>query len=77
MGVTIDDMMTINDQLTNRGLLVWNLKSGDFYGESVGCTDNTLWSEPGSSGANKFTKSIYMHCAPGLVHCFLPESPAK
>jgi hypothetical protein len=73
IGVTVDDKLMLNDQLGNRGLLVWDLKSGDFVGESTGCTDNSLFISPGGGGANKFSKAMYIHSINGLTHCLMPQ----
>lgn len=73
IGVTVDDKLTFNDQIGGHSLVIYDMKTGNFVGESKGTTDNGLFISPGSSGANKYSKSIYVHSVNGLTHCRLPE----
>ena len=73
LGVTSDGKMFCNDHMGDNGLMVWNLKDGEFLGASKGTKDNVFFISPGSSGADKYTRSVYLHSVNGLTKCLMPE----
>jgi hypothetical protein len=73
LGVTKDDLMFCNDTMGGHGVMIWRLKDGEYLGASKGTTDNQLFISPGSGGANKYSKSVFVHSINGLTKCRMPE----
>jgi hypothetical protein len=77
LGVNAEDRMFVNDPIGGRGLVMYDLKSGDFLGESQGTNDNQLFISPGACGANKYSSTVYVHTISGLIHCRMPVAGDK
>jgi hypothetical protein len=52
--------------------VIYDLKTGDFLGESQGTNDNQLFISPGGCGADKYTQTVFIHSANGLTRCRMP-----
>jgi hypothetical protein len=73
MGVTNDDKVYFNDHIGGKGMMIWSLKNGDYLGVTNATTDNQFFISPGAGGANKYTKSFYVHSVNGLTKCRMQE----
>jgi sugar lactone lactonase YvrE len=72
MGINAENKLFINDHLGGRGVVVWDIDTGKFYGETQATKDGEKFVAPGAIGANKFTRSVYVHTVVGLIKCTLP-----
>lgn len=74
MGLNAEGNLFFNDPTGSRGMVVYDMNTGKFVGDSQATKDAEKFVSPGAVGANKWTSSVYLHTVVGLIKCVLPSS---
>jgi len=72
LGVNAQKKAFFNDPQGSHGIVVYDLESGNYIGESQATKDGEQFISPGCIGADRFTASVFVHTVTGLIRCELP-----
>lgn len=72
LGINNQGKAFLNDHMGSRGVLVYDVATGKFFGESQATKDGQKFVSPGAGGANRFGPEAYVHTVVGLIKCILP-----
>jgi hypothetical protein len=72
LGVNGQDKAFFNDTAGNHGIACWDLRTGDYFGESQSTKDGSQFVSPGCIGGSRYSATVYVHTVVGLIKCELP-----
>lgn len=72
LGVNGQDKAFFNDPAGTHGIACWDLRSGDYVGESQATKDGSQFISPGCIGGDRYNATVYVHTVEGLIKCELP-----
>lgn len=76
MGVNADGFAFINDHMGDKGVVVYNVNTGKYVGNTKGTTAGDLFVSPGAVGAGTWGKAAYIGCVSGYFKS-LYQGPNK
>lgn len=71
LGVNVDGLAFINDPVGTEGVVVYNLGTGRFVGNTKGTTAGDLFVNPGAVGADTYGKAVVVGTITGYYKCII------